>query len=208
MPLLNDDGTVKKAGTWAFILYPDSASDDWEQILIDSYEDIVISPLHDKDIVTKGERKGQPDKPHFHIMVLFHNRTTSTRSEELAHKVNGSGVIPISSAWNYFVYLDHSRVDNKQLYSHKDIKIYGTLTEADIKIESQEEQRRMNRFILAQIKENHITELADLIDYLGLTDLDMQSYACKKSNFYNAYITSYRNSMKAREFKANAETKH
>lgn len=38
--------------------------------------------LHDKDIITEGENKGQPKKPHYHIMV---NWESSTRRSSVAN---------------------------------------------------------------------------------------------------------------------------
>lgn len=45
---------------WTFVLYPDSAPDNWRQILDDKHIEWIESPLHDKDVNANGE----PKKPH------------------------------------------------------------------------------------------------------------------------------------------------
>ena len=47
---------VKKRN-WAFVLYPESAPEDWKEQLRLSGLQGAISPLHDKDINPTGEPK-------------------------------------------------------------------------------------------------------------------------------------------------------
>ena len=53
---------------WTFIVYPDSAPENWRDLLDDQHIAWVESPLHDKDInPTTGEVK----KAHYHIAFSF-----------------------------------------------------------------------------------------------------------------------------------------
>ena len=47
---------VKKRN-WAFIVYPDSAPADWQEILRQTGLQCVVSPLHDSDLDPTGEPK-------------------------------------------------------------------------------------------------------------------------------------------------------
>ena len=52
---------------WTFVLYPESAPENWREILDDLHIEWVESPLHDKDLNADGEHK----KPHWHILLMF-----------------------------------------------------------------------------------------------------------------------------------------
>ena len=52
-----------KTRAWTFIVYPDSAPDDWRDILDDLHIPWCESPLHDKDQNPTGEQK----KAHWHV---------------------------------------------------------------------------------------------------------------------------------------------
>lgn len=57
----------KRTRNWWFVLYPDSAPNNWKAILNDLHIQYYVSPLHDKDINPDGEMK----KPHWHVIVTF-----------------------------------------------------------------------------------------------------------------------------------------
>ena len=185
-----DDETVKKSHQWGFIIYPgDSAPDNWRQILEESYLRIAVSPLHDSD----KKSDGTPDKPHRHVLVVFGNNTTSTVSDALSKRCNGTVSIPISDAWCYYRYFDHSRETNKAKYNHSDIILLNGLTETDLKVLSKEEIRQIRLSIHHIITENNICEYSELLDFLAGYDLDLYDYACSNSILFNTYISSFRN---------------
>lgn len=43
--------------SWAFVMYPDSMPDNWEEIIKNTGLPMAISPLHNKDIDPTGEEK-------------------------------------------------------------------------------------------------------------------------------------------------------
>ena len=54
---------VKKRN-WAFVLYPESAPENWKEQLQLTGLPCVISPIHDKDV----NPDGTPKKAHHHII--------------------------------------------------------------------------------------------------------------------------------------------
>ncbi|WP_245335898.1 Rep family protein, partial [Staphylococcus sp. GDY8P117P] len=52
---------------WTFVIYPESVSEGWRDILDDEHIQWVESPLHDKDTNPNGEIK----KAHKHILVMY-----------------------------------------------------------------------------------------------------------------------------------------
>ena len=55
-----------RARTWTFILYPESAPENWRDILDGYHIPWVESPLHDRDVNPDGTVK----KAHRHIILL------------------------------------------------------------------------------------------------------------------------------------------
>ena len=64
--------TTTKTRYWTFVLYPDSAPDNWLDYLKDTHLPIAISPIHNKDINPDNTLK----KPHYHVIVAFDGPTT------------------------------------------------------------------------------------------------------------------------------------
>ena len=63
---------MKKARYWAFVLYLESAPENWKEILQLKGIPFCISPYHDKDL----NADYTPKKPHYHIILCFKGPTT------------------------------------------------------------------------------------------------------------------------------------
>ena len=63
---------IVKKRNWAFVLYPESAPDNWKDMLQETGLPCSISPLHDKDV----DPDGNPKKAHYHIIVCYNGPTS------------------------------------------------------------------------------------------------------------------------------------
>lgn len=68
----------KRARAWWGVLYPESAPENWREMIADDLVETLISPLHDKDMLPNGE----PKKPHYHVLISFKNPTTRETAAE------------------------------------------------------------------------------------------------------------------------------
>lgn len=68
----------KRARAWWGVLYPESAPENWREMIADDLVETLISPLHDKDVLPNGE----PKKPHYHVLISFKNPTTRETAAE------------------------------------------------------------------------------------------------------------------------------
>lgn len=61
--------TAKEAEgrVWKFVFYPESAPENFLEIMEDWHIPLLLSPLHDKDTF----KDGSPKKPHFHVLMVF-----------------------------------------------------------------------------------------------------------------------------------------
>lgn len=69
---------------WAFVLYPESAPEDWKEILQMTGLSCCVSPLHDKDINPTGE----PKKAHYHVILCYSGPTTLKCVKAITDQLN------------------------------------------------------------------------------------------------------------------------
>lgn len=177
-----------KKRNWAFVLYEDSAPEDWREKLQLSGLCCAISPYHDKDI----NPDGSPKKPHYHIILSYGN--TTTYSSVLAFTKNFNATIPqpLESVRGYYRYLTHKDNPEKYQYNENDIIL---LNEFDIsEILNSSEVFHILKLIEEMIDTLNFTEYADLMKYLRVNELnDYYNVACSHTLFLNTIISSYRN---------------
>lgn len=93
---------------FATVVYPESAPEDWQDILARHCVPAFISPLHDKDINPTGE----PKKPHFHVMLMFDGKKSMEQVAEIFASICGVGCEVVKSVRGYARYLCH--LDNPE----------------------------------------------------------------------------------------------
>lgn len=103
---------------FATVVYPESAPENWQEILSEQFVPAFISPLHDKDINPTGEAK----KPHWHVMLMFDGVKTIEQATEIFNKIGGVGCEVVQSQRGYARYLCHMDNPEKSQYSPEDVR--------------------------------------------------------------------------------------
>lgn len=186
-----------RARTWCAIVYPESAPENWRELLDEQHISWACSPLHDKDLNPTGEVK----KPHWHIVLSFQGKKSFEQVCELLKPVKSP--IPqrcgdIRGAVRYFVHLDNP---DKAQYSKNDIRAFGGFDVEDALKLSKSEETQVLKDILKFAREQNLREYSTLGDYI----LDMRPewfdvYA-SKTIFLDAYLRSARNRKSKTNFK-------
>lgn len=101
-----------RSRNFATVVYPESASPGWDQIISDSKIPALISPLHDLDINPDGELK----KAHYHVILMFDGVKTLDQVREFIQSFGGVGVERIASIRGYVRYLCH--LDNPEKHQY------------------------------------------------------------------------------------------
>ena len=146
--------------TYASVLYPESAPEDWQTILQEQFIPAFISPLHDKDINPTGE----PKKAHYHIMLMYDAPKTTEQAREVFAKVGAVGCEVVQSTRGYARYLCHLDNPDKVQYSVDDVKAFcgadyvGTI---GLAIDKYKAVREM----IAFCKEYNVDAYCDLLIY-------------------------------------------
>lgn len=110
-----------RSKNWATIVYPDSAPDNWLDILGDMKIEVFVSPLHDKDKNPTGEEK----KAHYHVIIMFPSVKTDVQACEVFRAFGGVGCERIASIRGYARYLCHLDNPEKHIYDTKEVLAFG-----------------------------------------------------------------------------------
>jgi hypothetical protein len=180
-----------KARYACFLVYPESAPEDWKQKLKKSHGSYAISPLHTPD--------DEDAKPHYHV-IYKHGAvvTLSAMLRVIPSDVPANGHVEICSApRNYQRYLIH--LDDPEKQQFKDgagaIEVLNGFPLDLTRDYSKAELQGFRSEIYSLIREYDMTEYAELLDYLmDNGEVDLLDYASNHTILYNTYLTSRRNS--------------
>lgn len=115
---------VSRTRNYATVVYPESAKDNWLDILSEYHVPCLVSPLHDCDHDPDGCIK----KPHYHVLVMFDSVKTVSQFDEIREAIGGVGHEYVQSTRGYARYLCH--LDNPEKYQY-DLKDVRALSGAD-----------------------------------------------------------------------------
>lgn len=149
----------QRGRNWSVIVYPDSAPENWEDIL--KIEPVAISPLHDMDVNADGERK----KAHYHVVFSYRGNKSFEQIDEIARSLHSpvpQRVNSLTGAVRYLVHLDNPE---KAQYETKDIKAYSGFDVEACLAMSTGDKRAVLKDMLRFIKDNQIEHFADFINY-------------------------------------------
>lgn len=175
--------------SWTFILYPESAPENWREILNELFIQWVESPLHDKDI---DPGTGELKKAHWHILLMFPSVKSYEQILEITNKLNTPPPQKAMSAKGVVRYMAHMDNPEKYQYNKDEIKAYGGADIAELLRPSSGEKREMMIEIKKVIREKQITEYIDLLDVLEEIDLDLMDFAFNNTIAFNSMVRSNR----------------
>lgn len=113
--------TEKRKRNWAFVVYPDSAPDNWREMLHEMLVPGFISPLHDADENADGEQK----KPHWHVMLTFKGLKSLAQVKEITEALNAPAPQECKDVRAYARYLCHLDNPEKAQYQISDVESLG-----------------------------------------------------------------------------------
>lgn len=183
-----------KKRNWTFVLYEDSCAKDWEDYLVSTGVPFAYA-YHDKDKTDLGEDK----KAHTHVLICFDGPVTYNNAMTYATRVGAANNViqPVGSVRGMVRYFCHK--DNPDKYQYEDdvIQCRNGFDPKDYFALTVTQQKAFKRKIIEFIQDNEITEYADLVDTLMVSDqMDMFDIATQNTFFFTQYIKSKRNLQK------------
>ena len=182
--------TARRHRNWAVVVYPDSAPDNWRDMLDDLHIEWVESPLHEFDVNPTGECK----KAHWHILLMFGGVKTYDQVREVLEPLKCPRPEPCLSLKGAVRYMAHLDNPEKFQYAASEIKAHGGVDLAELLRPSASDRYAAINEMCDYIKATGITEFQDLMDYARTEKFDSWfPLLCDNSAFVVAqYIKSQR----------------
>ena len=161
-------GNNEKNRNWTFILYPESAPDNWRNYLVETGLPCAISPLHDKDIDPNGESK----KAHYHILLCFPGPTTFKQVSRITTDLNcpiPKRVLSIVGIYRYFTHKDNP---DKYQYQEQEISVVNGFDVREYNQITTSQKIILMKTIQKLIQDYKIYEYSQLMDYLISQDIN------------------------------------
>ena len=176
---------------WDIIIYPESAPDNWRELIDELHIEWVESPLHDRDV---NPSTGEVKKAHYHVALLFPGMKTYEQVCEVIKPLNcpiPQRTLSVKGTVRYMAHLDNPE---KFQYSASDIKAHGGLDLADLLRPTASERYIIIRDMCHFVKSNGITEFQELMDYAMDNEFDTWFPALCDTSAYvvGQYIKSQR----------------
>ena len=178
---------------WTIILYPESAPQNWRDILDEQHIEWIESPLHDKDINATGETK----KEHYHLLLMFGGVKSYEQVLEFVKPLNCPIPTKCHNAKALVRYMAHLDNPDKAQYNINNIIAHGGVDIAELLRPSSSERYSIIKDMLEFVKDYSIIGFQDLIDYAYTNHFDdWFPLLCDNSAFI---IVSYIKSCRHRE---------
>ena len=179
--------SVARTRNFATVIYPESAPDNWLEILEELHVPCLISPLHDKDVNPNGEQK----KPHYHVLIMFESmKNYETQVRPIFDTIGGVGRENVNSARGYARYLIHKDNPEKYQYKAEDVKAIGG-ADYNAVISLPSDDIKAVREMIEYIRNNQITSFCNFVDFCAINNEEWFNLLChSKSYFIKEYIKS------------------
>ncbi|MFC6165690.1 replication protein [Lactiplantibacillus dongliensis] len=180
----------KRSNKWAFLMYQESAPENYMEVLNGMQVPYILSPWHDKDVNFKT---GELKKAHKHGALFFESLKSYTQvSDLISEKLNGpTHVEVVMSPKGMYDYFTHAENPEKTPYKVEDIESGGGF-ELDKFLVEQNSDTFMND-VVDVIEDKDITEFEDLVYYARDNDYALLSLIVDHTFFFSKYLDSRRN---------------
>lgn len=174
---------MSKTRNWWFVLYPESAPEDWLETLQRTMIPFALSPLHEYDVNDDGSLK----KAHYHVMLRYDGPTTYNHVLELTRSLNQPIPEVYKSYSGAYEYLIHLNNPEKYQYSADDRRLYN-----GFKVPKSDGETMNYRIaICSLILDKNIYEFSDLVKMALQPEYNAWlSEIVRNTYFYTSFIRS------------------
>ena len=186
----------QRSNKWTFLIYEESAPENYLDVLEDIHVPFVLSPWHNKDV---NKETGEVKKSHKHGAFYFSSlKSYSQVSELIKDKLNGPAhVEPVMSPKGMYDYFVHADNPDKTPYDINDIES-GCGFELDKFLVQQISDDFTNK-VIDTIEENDITEFGELVWYARDNNSALLGLIIERTYFFARYLDSRRHNPKRLE---------
>lgn len=180
---------TKRSNKWAFLLYKESAPENYIDILEEMQVPYILSPWHDQDV---DKKTGELLKAHKHGALFFDSLKSYTQvSELLTENLNTPKKVQIVlSPKGMLDYFTHAQNPDKTPYNAEDIES-GAGFDLDQFLVEQQSGRFINE-VIDLINDYNFTEFQDLVIYARHNDPRLLTLIMNRTYFFTKFIESKR----------------
>ena len=163
---------------FATVVYPESAPENWRDILVEQYIPAFISPLHNQDLNPGGELK----KEHYHVLLMFDGVKTVEQARAVFDLIGGVGCEIVQSIRGYARYLCHLDNPEKAQYDPDDVQaLFGADYNTVISLIT--DKYKSIKEMIAFCHEEGITLYCDLLEYCMIERPDWFRVLCDSGTY-------------------------
>ena len=158
---------------------------------------MAISPIHDRDENATHEHK----KDHYHVLMTYQGPTAYSVVKRITDDLGQPHPQPVEQIRGYYRYLTHEDNPEKPQYDAKDIRTLNGFDIRDFVEMGKSEVLKIKGEITDYIRENGITEYADIVTISRADDAPADWYDVLSSNtlYFTALLRSWRYKRTGRE---------
>ena len=191
---MSDDNKGSKDGrarAWTFLVYPDSAPDNWRDILDSKCIPWTESPLHDPD--ASSPEPAEQRKKHYHCVLTFEGKKSKDQVKDIIKELNCTVPLVVHNLRSLIRYFLHLDQPSKQQFALEDIKPHCGMEIKDYLLNKSDKYYYLAE-MMQFIKDNEIIEYHDFIDYCRqFRFYDWFECLCDNGSFVIInYLKSYR----------------
>ena len=186
----------KRSNKWAFLIYQESAPENYLDVLEEMHIPFVLSPWHDKDV---NKETGEFKKAHKHGILFFESLKSYTQvSELLTEKLHTpSHVEVVMSPKGMYDYFIHAENPDKTLYNIDEIESGCGFELEQFLITNNNEQFLST--VIDIIEVHNFTEFNNLVRYARVENPSLLNLIIDKTYFFAKYLDSRRHSNHKKE---------
>lgn len=193
----------ERTRNWTFVAYPESAPENWREIIDNEHIQWIESPLHDRDVNADGELK----KTHWHILLLFEGNKSFEQVKELTDKLNATVPQKTASVKGLVRYMAHIDNPEKVQYDKSLIIGHGGADVAEYLKPTSSSRYQLIREMIDFVREKNILEMEDLLIYASIERYDdWFPLLCDNSAYIMGALLKSRRHRTMRSVKVNSET--
>ena len=179
----------KRTRNWLFVFYPESAPDNWADIIEDWQVPVLVSPLHDADV---NKETGEIKKPHYHGIVFNEGPKSYNQILELVEQLGVHTCKPCNSVRASSRYLCHLDSKDKTLYEVSDIQCFGGADLSPVYAQTDGDLTSDLVFLQDLCEKLGIVEFADLANEVRMEFPDMLITLSKNTVYFRSFLQSRR----------------
>lgn len=186
----NKKSNTQRSRNWIFIVYPDTAPNNWREIVDEFGVPWAHSPLHDKDVNEYGGIK----KAHYHCVIKFSNLKSYQQMLQLTGTLRTVNPQKCESLIGKLRYFTHQDNPEKYQYDSADIVARNGMDVIELLKPTRTETHAILHDMRKYIRENRITELHELYEYADSESTTWSRVIDKNTYSLNQVLTSQRHS--------------